>query len=330
MAFFSRLRTQFLSWSQETPLPTILVDATPVFQSWREFDSSNNAWKSVNTTSTRQTESHQVPPKSELHIVTWNVDATPPLPESRMSAVVSHIDSLTPAVGIVFLQEVSRAALDFLLNDTRIREAWFVSDSDKTNWEGQSFASMTLLSKSRFGCNNSDKFQLGGVWRVKYLSRFGRDALCCDVFVPLPESASGASQARVRLINVHLDSLPIQPTRRPRQIAIVASLLRSAGHGVVAGDFNPVLPGDDSLIRDNDLVDVWAELRGNEPGFTWGIDGNEPFPPNRMDKVAMLGLRALEIEVMHPEMVKPPQDVGEGVPWSDHSGLRCSFALVGH
>lgn len=35
---------------------------------------------------------------------------------------------------------------------------------------------------------------------------------------------------------------------------------------------------------------MWTELRQTEEGFTWGVDGQQPFPPARLDKVGMVGL----------------------------------------
>jgi tyrosyl-DNA phosphodiesterase 2 len=102
----------------------------------------------------------------------------------------------------------------------------------------------------------------------------------------------------------------------------------------VAGDFNPVLPADETVVRDNGLVDAWAELRPEDPGFTWGVDGKEPFPPNRMDKVAAVGLRVQDIEILSPGSILKTSPTGEqpdgdnALAWSDHSGLRCSFKLV--
>ncbi|TXC06551.1 hypothetical protein FocTR4_00010535 [Fusarium oxysporum f. sp. cubense] len=58
-------------------------------------------------------------------------------------------------------------------------------------------------------------FKVGPVWRVKYPSRFGRDALCCDVSV---RSSPINETCQLRLINVHLDSLPVQPLKRPEQL----------------------------------------------------------------------------------------------------------------
>lgn len=208
---------------------------------------------------------------------------------------------MTPTIDILFFQEVSRQALQYLLADPYIRQFWYSSEADDANWQGQPFASMTLLSRRRFDHGNGPSAtaaKLGPLWRLKYSSRFGRDAL-----------------------------------------------------GLVAGDFNPVLPEDDTLVADNHLVDAWLELRENESGFTWGVDGQEPFPPARLDKVALLGLRPHSMDLMHPEKIKlrlqepeegpvhgndlvvsdeprKKQEDGQAVPWSDDSGLKCSFALV--
>lgn len=107
-----------------------------------------------------------------------------------------------------------------------------------------------------------------------------------------------------------------------------------------------MLAEDDKLIQDNGLVDAWVELRHGEPGFTWGIDGKQRFPPSRLDKVATVGLESQDIEVLHPEFIansgetermrsaedlpshERKHDVDKPVPWSDHSGLRCSFKGV--
>lgn len=83
-----------------------------------------------------------------------------------------------------------------------------------------------------------------------------------------------------------------------------------------------MLPADEGLVSANGLVDVWGELRPGEDGFTWGVDGEEPFPAGRLDRVAVLGLRACGIGVL------VPGEVGSGcIKWSDHSGLVCSFKV---
>lgn len=126
-------------------------------------------------------------------------------------------------------------------------------------------------------------------------------------------------------MNVHLDSRRTDPSRF-RQVAIVASLLRKVGRGVVAGDFNAVQAEDETLIEACGLVDAWTEVHGQEPGYTWGLDGEQRYPPTRLDRVATLGLRVKDIQVVDPGSVSVPATAG-GEPqmlrWSDHSGVMC-------
>lgn len=285
-----------------------------------------------------------------LKLVTWNIDAFGDWPESRVEGILCTLRQMLADEGgpdIIFLQEVSRKALAHLLQSPWVRKRYISSEADNTNWANVPFATMTLLCRSRFGPPSASQtlesttgaspglsFSLGPVWRVHYPSRYRRDALCCDIF--------WNRTTRLRLVNVHLDSLAIRPSQRPRQVAIAASLLRAAGvgGGVIAGDWNPVLEEDAVLVRENGLVDAWECLHPGEDGFTWGLDGKgEPFPPGRLDKVAVLGLKLVDIRVVHPEMVAAPTDLGgervadnggkEGVPWSDHSGLVFSFTVEG-
>lgn len=326
-------------------MPADLPDGTPTFQPWHEFDATSAAWTATDSASSTGT-----PAKSTslpLVLATWNVDSGARLPEQRISALISRILSLRPSVDVIFLQEVSKPALRFLLGDPRIQQHWISSEADTANFEGHLFISVALLSRARFGHPDESpgKATLGRVWRVKYPSRYGRDALCCDVFLPSSASSQEATITRVRLINVHLDSLAVQPSRRPQQLSIASSLLQSAGRGLVAGDFNPVLPEDETLIGDNHLVDAWSEAHPDEPGFTWGVDGKAPYPPNRMDKIAVLGLKVESVDILHPDVVGPAgpgealgtagtpssgqEDNGDGwVSWSDHSGLCCLLQLA--
>ena len=314
-------------------------DARTTFQAWHAFDSSLEQWTKVDasTTGNVSTAQHTTDHSSKLVLVTWNVDAFERHARDRILGIISHVKSLEPAVDILFLQEVSENALGWLLHDTWMRDNWVVSDIDSSKWGGEAFGTLTLLSTSRFdyGLQVSRRATPSKVWRVDYPSYYGRDALCCDIFLPASGDAGVPSSQppeptpamnRLRLINVHLDSLKIDPSMRPRQLAITASLLRNAGGGLIAGDFNPVSPEDKTLVQENNLMDAWTELHPKEPGFTWGVDGKASFPPGRLDKIAMLGLKPLDMEVMHPGRVARAS--GVGVPWSDHSGLKCSFRLA--
>lgn len=69
----------------------------------------------------------------------------------------------------------------------------------------------------------------------------------------------------------------------------------------------------------------------------WGVDGDAPFAPSRLDKVATVGLKASDIQILPPGKIEQPgalnhegnnqDDQGLAVKWSDHSGLVCSVGL---
>ena len=307
--------------AHETLLPPAISGAITEFQKWHLYDSTAGSWKAVDATD-YEARGNQTPDGDlqKLSLVTWNIDAFAKHPELRIAGIISKIKTLNPLPQVIFLQEVSEEALTWLLSDGWIRDEWISSGADHSQWRGISFATVTLLSKSQFLYRNPTSMQavLGSVWRIKYPSRFGRDALCCDIL--LPHTTSPDKAKRVRLINVHLDSLQTEPSLRPRQLEINASLLGVAGCGLIAGDFNPVLPEDKTLIERNNLVDAWKEIHANEPGFTWGIDGRAPYPPVRLDKIALLELKAVEIEVLNPGWVK-------WAACSDHSGLKCTVRV---
>lgn len=344
MSFLSNVRTRYLAWSNSTPLPDLADTPPPVFQRWHAFDKASCKWVQVQTIHADERALSR-----GLRLVTWNVDAFGDSHESRMDGILSKLQQMLAddnGPDVVFFQEVSRKALAHLLQSGCFREQWVSSEADETNWADVPFATMTLLSRASFealsdthanrpGSTNASTADAGSrvwpVWRVEYPSRFKRDALCCDIFWD--------TETRIRLINVHLDSLPIQPNQRPRQVAIAANFLRTAGmgRGVITGDWNPVSEEDTALVEENGLVDAWEILRPGEDGYTWGLDGkSEPFPPGRLDKVAVLGLKPLDIKVLHPQKLSVDHGSGgemtagngeEGVPWSDHSGLFCSFVI---
>ena len=349
------------------------MEGDTVAQSWYQFDRPAKEWIEIDPASAATTKASVAASASDdgkFTLATWNVDAFEARPQERISALVDHIRSLTPP-DIIFLQELSGAALIKLLTIPWICESYYVTPGAVNSWlelNLSSFTTATLISKTRFG----GPVCLGLVWRVFYESRYGRDALCCDVHFPppatstpmtatsTPASASpgtavasaptppSAAEARavIRLINVHLDSLAHRPSFRPDQLAITATSLRQVGRGLVAGDFNPVLPEDSTLVAANGLVDAWTTLHPEEPGFTWGIDGKAPFPPRRMDKIAMLGLEASHMEVMIPGTLEPEpvtsqkeqkvsgvesrrrQGRSGPLPWSDHCGLLCTFSVA--
>lgn len=276
-----------------------------------------------------------------LSLISWNIDAFSSRPVSRAKLILGHILDGPKSPDIVFLQEVTPDVRASLLDDARVRATFLVTDAeDQTSFEGVPFATMTLLSSARFtsgldsqkegdGVEGGGKFMLGRVSRVTLPSKYGRDALYVDI---IPSTAPGTV---FRLINVHLDSLGDTLRYRAQQMEILANVLREPGcsGGIIAGDFNAISPEDDKLVDKNELVDAWVALHGraDPDGATWGVgaERRDGLGPGRLDKVAMMGLKAKEMEVLRPGPIEVPRPGEKSVeiPWSDHCGLRCTFTI---
>ncbi|KAL6299810.1 Endonuclease/exonuclease/phosphatase [Sparassis latifolia] len=250
-----------------------------------------------------------------LSLISWNIDAFSSRPVSRAKLILSHILKEPESPDILFLQEVTPEVRASLLDDARVRAAFLATDAeDQTSFEDVPFATMTLLSSARFtslldsqkggdGIERGDNFMLGPVSRVILPSKYRRDALCLHY--------------------------------RAQQMKILANVLREPGcsGGIIAGDFNAISPGDDGLVDENELVDAWVALHGGADldGATWGVglERRDGLGPRRLDKVAMMGLKAQEIKVLRPGTIEVPRP-GEKpveIPWSDHCGLRFTFII---
>ena len=216
-----------------------------------------------------------------------------------------------------------------------MREAFLTTDAeDDTSFEDKYFATMTLLSTKRFASDldsqrvGEEKFMVGPVSRVELPSTSGRDGLCVDIIPPT------APDIVFRLVNVHLDSLE-RLSYRTQQLEILAKVLRESGcsGGLIGGDFNAISPRDDELIDKNGLVDAWLALHGSTdpdaPTWSVGREREVGLKPKRLDKVAVTGLRAEKMAILHPGLIEVPKPGGDSalLEWSDHSGLRCVFTI---
>ncbi|KAG1787570.1 Endonuclease/exonuclease/phosphatase [Suillus plorans] len=254
-----------------------------------------------------------------LSLISWNIDAFSPRPVSRAKLILSHILEESKSPDILFLQEVTPEVRASLLDDARVRAVFLVTDAeDEMSFEDVPFATMTLLSSTRFtsgldsqkegdGIEGGEKFMLGRVSRVILPSKCRRDALYVDIIPPISPGTV------FRLIS---DTLHY----RAHQMEILANVLREPGcsGGIIAGDFNAISPEDDGLVDKNELVDAWVALHGRAD-----LDGAT------LDKVAMMGLKAKEMEVLRPGTIEVPRPGEKPVEilWSDHCGLRCTFTI---
>ncbi|KAI5835233.1 hypothetical protein K523DRAFT_411726 [Schizophyllum commune Tattone D] len=202
---------------------------------------------------------------------------------------------------------------------------------------------MTLLARKRFSFDLEsykanagerepeeafgNKYTFGPVSRITLPSKYRRCALAVDI-IP-----SYAPSVTFRLINVHLDSLGHTFQYRVAQLETLASLLREPGcsWGLIAGDFNAISPADHMLLDKNVLVDAWIALHGGVgvEGATWGVDvaRRDGLRASRLDKVAMVGLKAQEMQILRPRQIEVPKPGAPSkyIPYSDHFGLKLDF-----
>ena len=286
--------------------------------------------------------SSDIPSAPTLSLVSWNIDAFSPRPIARSKLILNHILETAEPPDIIFFQEVTTGVRDSLINNTRIRGTFFITDAeDRTSFEDVPFSTMALLSSECFvpkadsqmaesgkeieGQGKAQrKFTCGQPSRIALPSNYGRDALSIDI-APVT-----APDAVFRLLNVHLDSLEDTLHYRTQQLEILANTLREPGYGggVIAGDFNAISPEDDVFVDKNGLADAWIALHGTTNGATWslGRELRDGLAPGRLDKVATVGVKAETIEILRPGSIEVPGPGKESVeiPWSDHCGLRCT------
>ncbi|KAI0712503.1 Endonuclease/exonuclease/phosphatase [Earliella scabrosa] len=313
------------------------------------FKPSKRLWAPVSSSSrcapNQVTQRLPVAQPSRLSLITQNMDAFSPRPTVRAKLLLDAILEDPRRPDVIFLQEVSSDVRTAILANPKVREAFLVTDAeDETSFEGVPFANMTLLSSKRFafdlesqkeeeggGVEGGDKFELGHVSRVQLPSKYGRCALAVDI---IPPSTPSTPSAAYRLINVHLDSLWHTLAYRTEQLEILSDLLREPGcaGGLIAGDFNAISPADHALLEKHGLVDAWVAEKGlDRDGATWGVGVklHDGLTAGRLDKVALLGVEANDMEILRPPMIEVPKPAQDSyyMPCSDHYGLRLSFTV---
>ena len=145
MVFYAHARSSILSWVHGTPLPSV-DRAYLKFQSWHHFDPIE---KWIPTRSTANTSAYAAEPtrghdQPNLVLLTWNIDATSSRTQERDTDIITLITRRDPPVDIIFLQEVSKLALQQILQDERIRGSWFSSERDNEAWGNQPFCNDDL------------------------------------------------------------------------------------------------------------------------------------------------------------------------------------------
>lgn len=319
----AKLRKTSVPWNDDEPNP----------QSYHAFDSATSSWNSK-TASDDSAQAEDNGGIDSIALYSWNIDFMLPFAEARMKPALAHLGNLiasTPSdtAPIIFLQECTPSDLTTIAATLWIRERFYLTDLDATNWATNHYGTVTLIDS---------RLPVTAAFRVHYSkTRMDRDALFVDV------SLKGKI---VRLCNTHLESMTFNPPYRPPQMEIVAQYLREdkVHAGLAAGDFNAIQPFDRTLHVDNGLKDAFLELGGKEDsgeGYTWGQQAatklRDKFGCSRMDKLYFCGgtevvkFERFGVDVLTEGEEESSQIVALGFEkaWvTDHLGIKAHVKIT--
>ncbi|KAK8084501.1 hypothetical protein PG997_005772 [Apiospora hydei] len=325
--------SELVPWKLDGPWP----------QAYYTWDAETEIWQPIKT--------EPAPPPANIEArsagitaiahYSWNIDFMLPCAEARMGAALAHLEGLTsqlPATTAVLinLQETTPSDLITISQQPWIRSGFHMTDLDSSAWASGMYGTTTLVDR---------RLTVAACFRVHYAAtQFERDALFVDVTAPAIAPRS------VRFGNSHLESLALDPPRRPEQMRVAARYLpitEELAGAVIAGDFNAILPFDATLHSDNGLKDAYLESGGREgaaEGMTWGQQAHpaarERFGLSRMDKaffcgagIKLQGFERIGADVVVGEDKQEQRakvlQLGFEKAWvTDHLGIKATFSLV--
>lgn len=251
-----------------------------------------------------------------IKLLSWNIDFQASAAQARMERALDYLHELVSAIppdtpSIILLQEITSSDLDVVQGADWIQKHFHLTDLSARHWLSH-YGTITLVDR---------RLRISSVFRVRFESDMGRDALFVDV--------EDATPTTLRFCNAHLESLVARPPLRPAQVALASRYLKdpTVDGGVVAGDFNAIQDFDKTLHAENGLKDAYLESGGEETdqdGFTWGMQSwhgeGERYGSKRLDKVLFCG----RVEVQNLEKIGAGiqiEGTGAGQYVTDHLGL---------
>jgi tyrosyl-DNA phosphodiesterase 2 len=320
---------------RKTSVPWTLDEPYP--QCYYGFDPATSTWISKPTYSLEgPTTSKDSLAVTTIALYTWNIDFILPFAAARMRPALAHLHqiirlSLPNVAPVIFLQECTPSDFETIAATPWVRDHFYLTDIDTTNWATTQYGTTILISKH---------LPITSVFRVHYsLTRMDRDAHFVDVLL-------GPERKRIRLCNTHLESMALDPPYRPPQMQIVSRYMHQDGvdAAISAGDFNAIQPFDRTLHVDNNLKDAFLELGGREDteeGYTWGQQATTAqraqFGCSRMDKVYFRGDVKLVkfarfgqgVLVEGDDERKQIVELGFEKPWiTDHLGVMAEVEVL--
>ncbi|KAK8131077.1 hypothetical protein PG984_007515 [Apiospora sp. TS-2023a] len=332
----SKKPSDHVPWKPDEPWP----------QAYYSWDAEAEIWQPIKTppVSPPANDQSRASGITAIALYSWNIDFMLPCAVARMSAALTHLEGLTSQLppttaAIISIQEATPSDLITISQTPWVRSGFYMSDQDSYAWGSGMYGTTTLVD-----C----RLEVASCFRVHYAAtRMERDALFVDITTP------AIAPRKVRFGNSHLESLALDPPRRPAQMRVAAQHLYAGGGdeqlagAVIAGDFNAIQPFDVTLHADNGLKDAYLESGGREgaeEGATWGQQAHpttrQRFGLSRMDKaffcgdgIKLQGFERIGADVVVSEGSKEERDkllqLGFEKAWvTDHLGIKATFSLV--
>jgi tyrosyl-DNA phosphodiesterase 2 len=316
-----------------------LRDTQPRTQDY--WNSTNDGtWQSKSFTQTPISVNTDAPINTKtIRLISWNIDVLIGYAEERMHAALRYLNELVtstpPAVPIVvFLQEMGQSDLKQIRDSIWISKRFNITDFDNRNWLSPQYGTTSLVDR---------RLDIQSVFRVPWISKFGRDGLFIDITLMNPQLPDEDAKI-LRLCNTHLESLIADPPFRPLQLAVASQYLNETDVvcALLAGDLNAIQPFDRTMHSELNLKDTYLELGGQEDshdGYTWGYQipqwKRDKFGYSRMDKILLRGaiqpqkFERIGMGVRVAEEVREEiEEEIEGGWVTDHYGVMGDFELM--
>lgn len=304
------------------------------------YSVNDGAWQSRPFTQTPISVNTDAPINTKtIRLISWNIDVLIGYAEERMHAALRYLNELVtstpPAVPIVvFLQEMGQSDLKQIRDSIWISKRFNITDFDNRNWLSPQYGTISLVDR---------RLDIQSVFRVPWISKFGRDGLFVDITLMNPQLPDEDAKI-LRLCNTHLESLIADPPVRPLQLAMASQYLNETDVvcALLAGDLNAIQPFDRTLHSELNLKDTYLELGGQEDshdGYTWGYQipqwKRDKFGYSRMDKILLRGAIQPENFERIGMGVRVSEEVREEIEeeieggWvTDHYGVMGDFKLM--
>ncbi|KAK3297697.1 Endonuclease/exonuclease/phosphatase [Chaetomium fimeti] len=312
----------------------------PTIQSWKRGELApqeyhtfrDGLWHPVEARESTIPAAGATAPRSlQFAVLSWNIDFMRPEDDARMASALKHLRGLVagkPVPSVIMLNEMTKSDLNLIKQAAWVREGYNITDANTDHWESASYGTCMLLPRT---------LPLTTISRLHYPNTsMARDGLFADVALP--------GGRALRLCTTHLESLRVDPPRRPAQLAAAALHLRQAHAGILGGDLNAIQEFDEGLPGECGLRDAYLEgggREGDEEGMTWGYQSGsgqrERYGLGRLDKILFCGgaLKLLAFERFGMGVLVEDEGAASRLVYgdlekawvTDHLGVRAEFRV---